>query len=133
MKLNVAFYYAILSAGFGEVQKQVRRILDSAHMEFREVFNRDLSGGYNHRYGRHECKLNWSSLQRPQARKVPIANYDHDMKGIMQELCDDLTNQKVLKIPQEHGIFVQSVCPSFLQRKRRAANKPKHLQTKNDC
>ena len=51
----------------------------------------------------------------------------------MQALCDDLTNQKVLKIPQEHGMFVQSVCPAFLQRKRRAANIPKHLLIKDDC
>ncbi len=50
----------------------------------------------------------------------------------MQEICDDLTQQGVLKIPQQHNIRVQSVCTSFLKRKRRAANKPKHL-TKHDC
>ena len=72
-------------------------------------------------------------MQWPDARKVPVANYDHDLKGIMQELCDHLTNQNVLKIPQEHNMFVHSVCPSFLQRKRRARYTPKHLLTKNDC
>lgn len=66
-------------------------------------------------------------------RKIPIANYDHELKGVLQEICDDLTQQEVLKIPQEHGIQVQSVCPSFLKRKRRAAEKPKHLLTKHDC
>ena len=79
------------------------------------------------------CKLNWSSLHKPQAKKVPITNYDHNLKGIMQDICDDLTQQGVLKIPQEHNICVQSVCPSFLKRKRRAADTPKKLVTKDDC
>ena len=51
----------------------------------------------------------------------------------MQEICDDLTQQGVLKVPQEHNIRVQSVCPSFLKRKQRAANIPKHRLTKDDC
>ena len=79
------------------------------------------------------CKLNWSSLHKPQAKKVPITNYDHNLKGIMQDICDDLTQQGVLKIPQEHNICVQSVCPSFLKRKRRVADTPKNLVTKDDC
>ncbi len=57
-------------------------------------------------YGRHVCSLNWASSQRPLAWKVPIANYDHELKGILQEVCDDLTRQGVLKIPQDHGIKV---------------------------
>ena len=55
------------------------------------------------------------------------------MKGILQVVYDDLTQQGVLKIPQDHDILVQSVCPSFLKRKRRAMDKPKHLLTKDDC
>ena len=47
-------------------------------------------------------------------------------------LMDELTNQEVLLIPQEHNISVQTVCPSFLQRKQRAKNKALHLLTKDD-
>ena len=36
-------------------------------------------------------------------------------------------------MPQEHNICVQSVCPSFLKRKRQAADVLKHLLTKDDC
>ena len=50
----------------------------------------------------------------------------------MQEIYDELTQQGVLKIPQDHNICVQSVCPSFLKKKRRAADIPKHLLTKDD-
>ena len=102
---------------FGEIQPEARMVIDQAHNIYKEVFNKDLTNGYNHYFGKHVCKLNWASLQRPDARKVPVANYNHDLKGIMQELCDDLTNQNVLKIPQEHNMFVHYVCPSFLKRK----------------
>ena len=110
---------------YGNIDPKVKHILQTAHIKYRKVFDKDLSEGYNGYFGQHVCKLNWSSLQRPEAKKVPIANYDHDLKGVMQEICDDLTQQGVLKIPQEHNICVQSVCPSFLKRKRRAADTPK--------
>ena len=45
---------------------------------------------------------------------------------------DELTDQGVLLIPQQHDIQVQAVCPSFIQRKQRAKNKPEHLLTKDD-
>ena len=45
---------------------------------------------------------------------------------------DELTEQNVLLIPQEHNIKVQAVCPSFIQRKQRARNKAEHLLTKDD-
>ena len=107
--------------------------LKTAHRKYRDTFNKDLSHGYNGFVGQHQCCLNWTSQQRPEARKVPIASYHHNMKGIMQEICDDLTSQGVLKIPQQHNILVQSVCPSFLKCKRRAANIPKHQLTKDHC
>ena len=52
---------------------------------------------------------------------------------MLQEVCDDLTRHGVLKIPGEHSIVVQAVCPSFLKRKRRAADIPRHLLTAKDC
>ena len=89
----------------------------------------DQDNGY---YGRHLCNLNWMLQQRPTARKVPIASYSHDLKGVMQEICDKLTDQGVLKVPQHHNILVQSVCPLFLRWKRKAADTPTHLLTKYD-
>ena len=106
--------------------------MESAHRQYCDVFNKDLSNGYNGYFGRHLCSLNWTSQQRPTARKVPIAGYSHDLKGVMQEICDELTDQGVLKVPQHHNIIVQSVCPSFLRRKRKAVDTPTHLLTKND-
>ena len=114
------------------VPNKVRELIEKAQSQFRDVFDKNLSEGYNSFYGKHECHLNWASSERPQASKVRVPNYDHDLKGLQQELMDQLTSQKVLLIPQDHNIKVQSVCPSFIQRKQRAKDKPKNLLTKDD-
>ena len=117
----------------GDNTLDIKELIQETHRQYRKVFSMELTGGYNGYYSPHLCKLNWASSQRPEANKIPISNYDFKLKGILQEVCDDMTAQGVLKVPQDHGIQVQSVCPSFLKRKRRAANKPKHLLTKHDC
>ena len=91
-----------------------------------EVFNNNYTCGYNSYYG-HLCKPNWASHQRPKARKSKIVNYNQDLKKLMQEVCDTLTEQGVLKILHEHIITVQSVCPSFLKSKSRAAETASYL------
>ena len=96
------------------------------------MFDKNLTQGYNGYYGQHKCYLNWASSERPTASKVKVPSYDHALKGLQQELMDDLTHQGVLLIPQDHDIKVQAVCPSFLQRKQRAKNKAKQDLNKND-
>ena len=61
-----------------------------------------------------------------------MVNYNHNQNSLLQEVMDDLTDQGVLKDPQELGISVQSICPAFLTRKRRAKDKPADGLTKDD-
>ena len=112
--------------------KEAKTLVDDAHINYASIFNKDLTNGYNNYYGTHECGLNWASAERPSASKVNVPNYDHDLKVLQQELMDDLTDQNVLLIPQEHGMDVQAVCPSFIQRKQRARHKPKNELKKED-
>ena len=114
------------------LSEEANEIIDDAHSKYHAVFNNDLSKGYNGYYGTHQCHLNWASKERPPATKVRVPSYDHELKGLQQELMDELTDQNVLLIPQDHDIKVQSVCPSFIQRKQRAKNKPKENLTKDD-
>ena len=107
-------------------------IIEKAHHMYSSVFNKDLSIGYNGYYGKHECALNWANSERPLANKVRVPSYDHELKGLQQELMDERTNQEVLLVPQENNITVQSVCPCFIQRKQRAKDKPKQLLTRDD-
>ena len=110
----------------------VKKIIEDGHKLFKDVFNKDLSTGYNGFYGKHECSLNWATSERPTASKVHVPNYDHDLKVLQQELMDELTRQNVLAIPQEENIQVQAVCPSFVQRKQRARDKSKQELKKED-
>ena len=112
--------------------EEAKLLINKAHEEFAMIFNKDLSRGYNNFYGKQECGLNWASTERPSATKVHTPSYDHDLKVLQQELMDDLTSQNVLIIPQEHDIEVQAICPSFIQRKQRAKQKPKQDLTKED-
>jgi len=107
-------------------------LIRSAHAQYAEVFDKNLSHGYNGAHGPHTCRLNWAGDTRPTADQVRMVSYSHDLKQLHQAVCDDLTNQQVLGIPQNHGINVQFVCPSFLRRKPRAKGKPNHLLTKDD-
>jgi hypothetical protein len=101
-----------------DISKEAEEMVDEAHFLYSAVFNKDLSEGYNGFNGKHECDLNWASSERPAATKVRVTSYDHELKGLQQELMDELTNQGVLLVPQERNITVQSVCPSFIQRKQ---------------
>ena len=112
--------------------EEAKKLVEDAHHKYTEVFNKDLSKGYNNYYGVHECSLNWASAERPAAAKVHVPSYDHELKILQQEVMDHLTDQNVLLIPQEHQINVQSVCPSFLQRKQRAKSKPKNELVRED-
>ena len=41
-----------------------------------------------------------------QRQKLVIANYNHDLKKLIQQVCDELKEQGVLKIPQDHNITI---------------------------
>jgi hypothetical protein len=101
-------------------------ILKQAHGKYASVFDNNLTQGYNGAFGPHTCKLNWASDKRPTADQVRMVSYSHELKQLHQMVCDELTHQNVLGIPQEHNVNVQFVCPSFLRRKPRAKNKPNH-------
>ena len=111
---------------------QAKKLVNEAHEKYQIVFNKDLSNGYNSFYGTHLCKLNWASNERPAATKAQVPCYDHDLKVLQQLVMDDLTDQNVLLIPQQHNIQVQAICPSFIQRKQRAKDTPKNQLQKND-
>ena len=115
-----------------DINAEILRYVHDIHQTYKDVFNDDLSIGYNHRYGKHIAKLNWASPSRPSASKIQHINYDHETKGLLQEVCDDLTNKGVLGIPQDNDVIIQYCSPSFLVRKQKAKNKSKTDLTKSD-
>ena len=114
------------------IDSKVIDYIKDINEKHKDVFNEDLSKGYNMAYGKHMCNLNWANDSRPPANKVNNINYDHDTKVLLQQVCDEFTQAGVLAIPSEHNIQIQHVSPAFLVRKQRAKNKPKSELTTKD-
>lgn len=123
---------ANISINTDNIDPDIIRLVDDIHQTYRDVFDENLSMGYNHMYGKHIVNLNWANNTRPQARKVQTINYDQETKVLLQKVCDDLTEKNVLGIPQDHDISIQYCSPCFLVRKSKAKNKPKDQLTKDD-
>ena len=115
-----------------KVEKEVKEKLVQGHNTYSEVFNESLAGGYNGHFGPFECRLNWASEQRPPCTKLRAVNYNHSNNALLQEVMDDLTREGVMTDPHDLGITVQCICPAFLNRKRKAKDKPTELLTKKD-
>ena len=107
-------------------------LINKLHHQYQQVFDKNLVTGYNGAFGPHICRLNWAGETRPVATGVRSVCYSHDLKQLHQQVCDELTQQQVLGIPQDFGINIQYVCPSFLRRKPKAKGKANHLLTTDD-
>ena len=114
------------------IEKEALDIIEKTHTLHSDVFDENLSGGYNQAFGRHVCELNWANNTRPPATKVHTPNYDHQTKVLLQQVCDDFTQQGVLGVPQEDGVKIQHVSPIFLVNKQRAKGKQKSELTTSD-
>ena len=123
---------AMIEINKDDIKPDVIKYINDINSTFKDVFNEDLTLGYNHRFGKHIAKLNWAGSNRPSAEKVQNINYDHETKRLLQDVCDELTDKGVLGIPQEHDINIQYCSPSFLVRKQKAKNKSKQDLTMND-
>ena len=64
------------------VPENVKKLIKDAHEKCKEVFNKDLRHGYNGVFGKHKCRLNWATTERPLANKVRVPSYDHGLKGV---------------------------------------------------
>jgi hypothetical protein len=121
-----------IEVNWQNIEPKAAQIIQNAHQQYSQVFDNNLSEGYNGAFGPHTCRLNWASDRRPTANPVRVVNYSHNLKQLHQAVCDELTNQNVLGVPQHFNVNVQHVCPSFLRRKPKAKNKPNHLLTTQD-
>ena len=112
-------------------EKQIIK-LNEAIEECKDIFDKNLSKGYNQFSGKHYCHLNWANNQRPLSKKVICPNYNRQLNNLLQEVCDNLTNQGVLGVPQNDQVIVQYVSPCFLRKKQKAKDKPNSELTKDD-
>lgn len=69
--------------------------------------------GYNGAVGPHEAKVNMGPVQAPQ-RKGRVPQYSKNQLDTLQQQSDELENNGVFKRPEDVGITVEYVNPSFL-------------------
>ena len=114
----------------GDTSPEIRDRITAAHRNYREVFSNDLTGGYNHHFGKHICSLNWLTSQRPAANKTPVANYDHELKGVMQEICDELTTRRSQdpSTTRNSGTVRMPLIPQEEKESSRQAETPPHKE-----
>ena len=96
------------------------------------VLDQDLSKGYNHNSGPHFCKLKFANEEKPSSRKVSCVQYNSQINGLLQQVCDELTYANVLGIPQHDKVDLQHVMPIFLRKKQKAKNKSNNELTTQD-
>ena len=94
-----------------EVKKQFREVIT----DFDDVFNPNF-GGYNGAAGRFQAVVNMGPVQPPQ-RKGRLPQYSRNKLLELQQKFDELEAQGVFARPEDEGIVVEYLNPSFLVKK----------------
>jgi len=85
------------------------------HTEFEKVFDPKISV-YNHAFGKFEAVVNMGAVKPPQ-RKGRLPQYSRDKLCLLQEHFDNLESQGVVAKPEEVGVNIEYLSPSFLVKK----------------
>lgn len=94
-----------------EMKSKFRQTLDT----YDEVFNPNFSG-YNGAVGPFQAKVNMGPVLPPQ-RKGRVPQYSRNQLVELQQKFDDLEQLGVFKRPEDVGISVEYLNPSFLVKK----------------
>lgn len=95
----------------GQWKGDVKSKFEILHQSYSVVFDKSI-GRYNDSKGRIRAHINLGS--QPPKCKGAVPNYSPDKMSLMQQKMDELENQGVLARPEDLGIVVEQVSPSFL-------------------
>jgi hypothetical protein len=93
----------------------IKRQFQSLHTQYDEVFSTQFSG-YNGSVGPFEAVVNMGPVQPPQ-RKGRVPQYARDKLLELQQKFDELEAIGVFKRPEDLGVTVEYLNPSFLVKK----------------
>ena len=94
---------------------------NSINQSYSNVFDNNLSGGYNHHAGQFYADFSFSS--KPPPTRIYVPQYNKKCSDLQQAKCDELEAQGVLVDPKLHNVPILHVSPSWIQQKGRAKNK----------
>jgi hypothetical protein len=92
-----------------------RKVFENITDEFKDVFDTNYTG-YNGAAGPFKGVVNMGPVQPPQ-RKGRVPQYSKDKLNELQEKCDELEKLGVLRRPEDIGVVVEYLNPSFLVKK----------------
>ena len=98
-----------------QLDPNIREAFIETNFQHQEVFNPNYKG-YNHAFGSFEAVVNIGNVKPPQ-RKGKMPQYSRDKLVIVQEHFDKLESLGVLAKPEEIGVNVEYLNPSFLVKK----------------
>ena len=103
--------------------KKCLDMLNNINREHHEVFDSDLSVGYNGASG--PCTADWDFLQEPPVShgKVPIYAKEDQLYKLQLKI-DHLHTQGIVRKPEELGVTLKLVNPIMLVKKASANDKP---------
>ena len=88
---------------------------ESLHRSYSEVFNPEFTG-YNHAFGKFEAVVNMGNVKPPQ-RKGKLPQYSRNKLELVQDHFDKLERLGVFAKPEDVGVNIEYLNPSFLVKK----------------
>ena len=88
---------------------------DTLHQTYSSVFNPTI-GRYNDNFGKVRARVNIGPVSPPN-RKLRVPSYSPENRQILQSKFDELEQQGVFVRPEDVGVAVEHVSPSFLVKK----------------
>ena len=98
-----------------QLSESCREAFIKLNAEYDNVFE-PVIGRYNDLSGKVRARIN-ISVNKPPTRKLQVPQYCHKDLELLQEKFDGLEHQGVFIRPEEYGIEIEHVSPSFLVRK----------------
>jgi len=95
---------------------EIRARFEELHNKYDTVFDPKIST-YNHAFGKFEAVVNMGPVQPPQ-RKGRLPQYNRDKLCLLQDEFDRLEQLGVMAKPEDVGIAVEYLNPSFLVTKQ---------------
>ena len=96
----------------GQLSSEWKIAFQELHLSFDSVFE-EVIGRYNENSGRVRSRINISSANPP-TRKLRVPNYCKNSMDTLQEKFDELEGEGVFARPEDVGVVVEHVSPSFL-------------------
>ena len=105
----------------GQLPTSWKNAFRELHMSYDSVFE-DIIGRYNDKSGKVRSRILINSVSPP-TRKLRVPNYCKNNLDALQEKFDELESMGVFARPEDVGVTVEHVSPSFLVPKSRGGHR----------